>query len=197
MAASFPIIHVDPDSIISDEPLGSKKKFWFLHEDQRWLFKEARANTGEDWAEKIAAELAHLLNVNAAEVELAACEGRIGAASRSFVHHQDEDLVHGNEILAGFTVGYDRGKRLHQYDHTFDNIANAVRRMVEAEPIYQDALSVLASYLVLDALICNTDRHHENWGFLMRPEPKGPGHRMIHLEVAPSFDHASSLGRGA
>lgn len=27
-------------------------------------------------------------------------------------------------------------------------------------------LTQLASYLVLDALVCNVDRHHENWGLL-------------------------------
>ena len=47
----------------------------------------------------------------------------------------------------------------------------------------------IAEYLVLDALI-NTDRHHENWGILRRRE--GDQWRG---GVAPSFDHASSLGR--
>ena len=43
---------------------------------------------------------------------------------------------------------------------------------------------------MLDALIGNTDRHHENWGILVR---RGRG--VLLGEVAPSFDHASSLGR--
>ena len=48
----------------------------------------------------------------------------------------------------------------------------------------------IATYLVLDALIGNTDRHHENWGLLRyRPDDNWTG------SVAPSFDHASSLGR--
>jgi hypothetical protein len=44
--------------------------------------------------------------------------------------------------------------------------------------------------MVLDALIGNTDRHHENWGLRLHVEPLARG-----LGVAPSFDHASSLGR--
>ena len=48
----------------------------------------------------------------------------------------------------------------------------------------------LAEYLVLDALIGNTDRHHENWGMLR----KRRGERWTGF-IAPSFDHASSLGR--
>jgi hypothetical protein len=40
---------------------------------------------------------------------------------------------------------------------------------------------------ILDALVGNTDRHHENWDVLRLPNGT------VHL--APTFDHASSLGR--
>ena len=102
----FPILHVDPDSLVGDEQLGSKSKFWFAHDDQLWLFKQAREQTGEDWAEKVAAEVASSVHVSAARVELAEYLGRRGSASRSFVA-VDESLVHGNEILAGQIFGYD------------------------------------------------------------------------------------------
>jgi hypothetical protein len=48
----------------------------------------------------------------------------------------------------------------------------------------------MAAYLVLDALIGNTDRHHENWGIL-RKHTEGGWFGLL----APTFDHASSLGR--
>jgi len=47
-----------------------------------------------------------------------------------------------------------------------------------------------AGYFVLDALIGNTDRHHENWGLLVERTPTG-----LRGRLAPTFDHASSLGR--
>lgn len=47
-----------------------------------------------------------------------------------------------------------------------------------------------AQYLIFDALICNVDRHHENWGFLRKQVENGYKGRL-----APSYDHASSLGR--
>jgi hypothetical protein len=50
----------------------------------------------------------------------------------------------------------------------------------------QSALDVFVGYLMLDAWIANQDRHHENWGFIVSPQ------RIVHL--APTFDHASSLG---
>src|SRR5208337_1188487 len=125
----FPILQVDPDSLIGDEQLGSKSKFWFEYDNQRWLFKLAREHTGEDWAEKVASEIAKCVPVEAARVELADYRGRRGSASLSFIG-EDESLVHGNEILAGQIFGYDRQKKLRQSDHTFDNIVAAVRNLV-------------------------------------------------------------------
>ncbi len=104
---------------------------------------------------------------------------------------EDESLVHGNEILAGQIVGYERQKRLRQSDRTFDNIVAAVRKLVGNAPWYPEVLRALAHYLVFDALICNTDRHHENWGFLTQFEEVEPEKWMMRLRLAPSFDHAS------
>jgi hypothetical protein len=184
----FHTISVPVDSVIGDEQLGSKEKFWFAQGTERWLFKEGRANTGEDWAEKLAGELARTMDIQAARVELAEFAGRLGSASLSFVR-DGENLVHGNEILAGVMVSYERDKRLHQSDHTLRNISDAVERLAGSEEAVE-AMQILASYFVLDALICNTDRHHENWGFLVQFQEVAPS-----LRVAPSFDHASSLGR--
>ena len=53
-----------------------------------------------------------------------------------------------------------------------------------------EALTTLAGYFTLDAVICNVDRHHENWAVLRSIPPAPPS-----LRIAPTFDHASSLGR--
>jgi serine/threonine protein kinase HipA of HipAB toxin-antitoxin module len=45
--------------------------------------------------------------------------------------------------------------------------------------------------LLLDALIGNTDRHHENWGVIAARAENAERR----LDLAPSYDHASSLGR--
>lgn len=44
---------------------------------------------------------------------------------------------------------------------------------------------------MLDGLIGNTDRHHENRAFLRWYDEK----KQTHYIIAPTFDHASSLGR--
>jgi len=190
----YPIIDIQQNSVIGDEQLGSKPKFWFSIGDERWLFKERRANTGEDWAEKVSAEIARLIGFSAATVGLACYGARIGCASKSFVAKEQEALVHGNELLGGQVKGYDRAKKQHHSDHTFDNIVAAIQGFLVVDNTCRQVLQSLASYLVLDALICNTDRHHENWGLLIRTE-KRAGFWHLGVGAAPSFDHASSLGR--
>ena len=51
-------------------------------------------------------------------------------------------------------------------------------------------LEQLASYSILDGLIGNTDRHHENW--MIKQDFSGGE---VRLSLAPSYDHATSLGR--
>lgn len=56
------------------------------------------------------------------------------------------------------------------------------------------AEDVFVGYLLLDALIGNTDRHHENWAVI---ESYGIEAEELefYLHLAPTYDHASSLGR--
>jgi hypothetical protein len=189
----YPIFILDFDSPDVIEQLGSKPKFWFRKQDddQPWLFKYTRVNTGEDWSEKIASEVAHLLEIPAAVVELAMFRGKRGSASRSFVEKDKGfGLIHGSEVLAGRVLGYEKTKQWHQSNHSIKNIISAVELTFTPRQRRQQ-LRTLAGFIVLDAIICNTDRHHDNWGLLRGPFGRGKARH----QVAPSFDHASSLGR--
>lgn len=203
----FPIVTIAPEQFADIEQLGSKDKFWFWLADEKWLFKEARViptpqgavPTGEDWAEKIAAEIAQRLGIPAAKVELAEAGGRRGSASLNFTSPVQQ-LMHGNEVMAGFLEGYDPEVRFKQTSHTVVNIIAAIRRMFPSANEHHVVLRQLASYMVLDALIGNTDRHHENWGLLWQvlvdiDEVSEAARLDKQYDVAPSFDHASSLGR--
>ncbi len=193
MTEYYKIINLRFDSPEVIEQLGSKPKFWFRMSDdeQPWLFKYTRENTGEDWSEKIASELAHLLEIPAAQVELAMFMGKRGSASRSFVlTTQGFDLIHGSEVLSGRVLDYEKSKQWHQSQHCIKNIITAVELTFTPRQRIQQ-LRTLAGFIVLDAIICNTDRHHDNWGLLHGPFGRGKARH----QVAPSFDHASSLGR--
>lgn len=71
-----------------------------------------------------------------------------------------------------------------------ENIFLALERAFASEDGSRRAKERLAEYLVLDALIGNTDRHHENWGILRKRTEAG-----WQGMLAPTYDHASSLGR--
>jgi hypothetical protein len=98
--------------------------------------------------------------------------------------------VFGNVVLSQHDPAYPVTERRGVPGYTVHAIFRALQdlevRPPPGSPPDADACSVLASYLVLDALIGNTDRHHENWGVLANPASTPT--------LAPTFDHASSLG---
>jgi len=201
MPDTYPVIELHMGWLLGDEQMGSKDKCWVqLPDDSNpWLFKYSRMSagnvTGEHWAEKIAAEIAALMGVPHARVELAMLNGHPGSLSQRFTQLSragvSVELEHGNALLAGYVTGYDRTKQNKQSDHTLRNIIKVVGSLFPEEGARSVALRQLSGYLVLDALILNTDRHHENWGVLRTVNSD----HTVAYEIAPSFDHASSLAR--
>lgn len=189
-AEPFPIVQIQPDWVLEPEAMGSKNKFWYRGDNgPEWLFKYPQANTGQHWSEKIAAEVADQLDVLHARVELAQFQGVRGSATESFAR-EGRELLHGNQILAGHALDYDPSQWFRQSNHTLANIFLALERAFLSMDKARRAKEQLADYLVLDALIGNTDRHHENWGILRKRTESG-----WLVLLAPTFDHASSLGR--
>ena len=136
MSAYYPVIEVLPEWAPQTEGMGSKAKFWYLQPgdtESYWLFKYPRPGRGEHWAEKIAAEVAMLLGIPCARVELAVCQGMRGAISEDIVP-RNYSLTHGNEILEEAfpdedTVEYN----FHLSDHNLVNIWLALDRTLESD----------------------------------------------------------------
>ena len=129
-------------------------------------------------------------------MELAKYEDQTGCAVRSFLA-KDETLIHGNELLAGTIGGYDKEKMRGQSDYNFENIVTALETCFPGDRLREVAASRIVGYLVFDALVGNTDRHHENWGITMylRKQPEEEADLVYGIKIAPTFDHGSSLGR--
>lgn len=193
------ILEIDPTWRRGIEDMGSKPKFWFRYQDEMWLFKQARLNTGEHWAEKIASEVAELMGLPTHQALIASYEGNLGCAVRSFLK-PGQTLVHGNELMAGLIDGYDKSKHRGQADHNFDNIVTTLERKFSVPEIRRNISLRFVGYMMLDALVGNTDRHHENWGvvqtFSIKDNREGKKLSIsLKTGLAPTFDHASSLGR--
>ncbi len=192
MSSLFPIIEIPLNAPENTEYMGTKEKFWFHHSEfGLCLYKKARKNTGEDWAEKITAELCKLIGLPSAEYELAIYDNQKGVLSKSFLPKKAR-LVTGNEILASQFPNYPQNIN-NPSNHTLDNIFtsfqnSSVNLPIDWQPLdgIKTAIDVFIGYLLLDAWIGNSDRHHENWAF-------------INLDgkdyLAPTYDHGSSLGR--
>ena len=152
------VFPISRDWVKDQEEMGSKEKVWdnmSADEENDWLFKIPRSETGEHWAEKVAEQMCRKLGITHARVELATLSGKRGSIGKRFLG-KDDYLIHGNAILNLFHDDYDRTKKRNQKKHTFRNIFKVIE-------ILEGATSQIAEYLVLDALIGNTDRHHENW----------------------------------
>ncbi len=200
MTNEFTIIEVQSDAPESLEETGTKEKFWFTYAEEKrlYLYKKSRPNTGEDWAEKIASELCNLLALPHAKYELATFynsdsgERECGTISPSFLPDKGS-LVLGNEILAPLVPDYPKTKSFKVSEHTLKNIFTALTNTNVNLPFdwtppngINTAVETFVGYLLLDAWIGNSDRHHENWAFIRC-------HNKIYL--APTYDHASSMGR--
>jgi hypothetical protein len=194
--AMYPVITVPDEAGDILEQLGTKPKFWFSDGQASYLFKLNRSKsedpTGEDWSEKVVSELWELLGLPHARYELARWKNQNGVASLIFAPPGGRWLA-GNEVLIHVDKGYPKEKFYRVRQHTLRLVLAIIRQDVIRPPLNWNpfgsvvsGLDVFIGYLMLDAWVANQDRHHENWGFIVSPE------RTIHL--APTFDHASSLG---
>lgn len=199
----FSVFGIDGTSVQEVEPMGTKSKFWLDHEQLgRCLFKTTRPGTGEDWAEKISAELANLIGLPHARYELAKFEGERGILSLSFAPKGTE-LVPGNELMVETDPSYPKKANRTQYrtpEHVLGRVLDTLVSKNILPPAEWEApnwmgssADVFVGYLLFDAWIGNGDRHDENWGILLRRSSEES--TQFDRYLAPTFDHASSLGR--
>lgn len=185
MHEPYPVILVDESAAEFPETLGTKEKFWIVHDGAFHLLKFGRDGTGEDWAEKAASELCDLLGLPHAVYHLARVRDRLCVLSPSIVP-KDGRLILGNELINQVGARALDGARVYrQKEHTVSRVLAALA--IYLRPKYPDQWGTFIGYLLLDAWIGNTDRHHENWGIIVHGDRR--------LTLAPTFDHASSMGR--
>jgi hypothetical protein len=195
---SYPVVDVTDWPWTRDEQMGSKAKLWVRDDvGNRWLFKERRHDHGEDWAEKISAELASLLGIQHVEIELATRAGRPGVISKSFlIDHDAYQLEHGNALLFKADATYPvAGPNFKTTEHTIDRALAVLGQDFITLGVFIGRPAGITTvpdqfvgYLMLDALVGNTDRHHENWAVII-------DQRTQQAELAPLYDTASCLGR--
>lgn len=148
---------------------GMLPKCWRRIDGKIKLYKGGTAggyNTGnEPYSEFYAAEIAAVLGVNAIPYGLSKWNGILCSTCELFTSKEYSFIPAGRLVSSG---GMDAVKEYY-------------------EKLGEEYVSALGDMLVLDAVICNTDRHFGNFGFLIdnrNNEIAGP---------APLFDHGNSL----
>lgn len=190
----YKIFTIPDNAVDFYEQLGTKRKFWFKdNHGEPVMFKEGRPGTGENWAEIIVSGIADLINIPHADYDFATWRESNGVITASFVP-SDGRLVLGNELFGKLVQGYDIGKFYHQKQYVLRRVFAILDNDFIDMPLAWhpvngifSAVEVFVGYLMLDALVANQDRHHENWGLIATRE------KQIHL--APIYDNASGLGR--
>ena len=195
---AFPRIDVTTWPVVTDETSGVEEKMWLEEPgtETRWLYKSVTSDggyiCGEDWAEKVVAELGAQLAVPCARVELAQNEGRRGSISEN-LRPAAYEMQHGGLLMVARGVqGFVLGRAPGRPGHSLENIQQVLEGALPPPgcllPFEASAFDVFAGYLVLDAVVANRDRHDENWSVLRPIADGGP------LLLCPSYDHANSLG---
>lgn len=198
MVAGWSVETVDDWATAGIENQGQHPHDWLRHpsRERTWLFKPARASRDrsmrEDIVEKLGCEVARLLGVPAARVELADRDNAPGALVED-ARLPDWELQLGQVLMPEVVSDYEPNDPEH-LGYNVQNIRRALERFTvppEATtlPAAFGAFDTFAGYLIFDALIAHGDRHDRNWA-VMVPPPGGPGCEAL----CPSFDHAASLG---
>lgn len=196
---NFYNIKVPPEFL---EQMGTKEKYWFhfSEENSFWLFKYSREGTGEHWSEKVAEKICQELCIPHARYELAETNSRPGVITKNIIPKDSKArLVMGNEILHSTSPNFYPQPRkpneafVRVKQHTVNRVMKCLDNGNILPPVSEfdledlDAGDVFCGYLMLDTLISNQDRHHENWAIII----DNAGIKTL----SPTYDHAASLGR--
>ena len=166
---------------------GASEKIWLINPKSKekglLKFPKIKSNgdiTGEYYAEKLASELALLLGIRCAKVDLGIYKGR--KCSMSY------NLVGTNELL-NEGINYIQEKYPnYDMDEFIDVIENSKYNVQMLEKLNIKINDIL-TMMIFDALIGNSDRHHSNWGYIYHLDFKNG----MYNYFCPLYDNGSSL----
>lgn len=107
-----------------------------------------------------------------------------GALIEWFYDENTDVFIHGGQLMMELVKDYDRDKGQR---HNFVSIAG----MLDKLPGF---IEHWAGVFVLDTLIANTDRHHDNWGILFLRGKSEPSNAT--MSFSPAFDNGTAMEYG-
>lgn len=162
---------------------GYLEKFWIDHPQLGRSLVKLDQSTAPGWSEKIAYELAKLLNIPSARYEIGIYENRSAIVSPDY-HRSQASYISGDNLIKN-TLQDNRYNVNNCFQALIQNQIAAPFGYKTFEAI-KDAADVFVGYLMLDDLIANNDRHGANW----EVEINDRGNKYL----APVFDNGASFG---
>jgi hypothetical protein len=131
-----------------------------------YFFKESFNNNDgkfykyEFYSEVIASFLGKMIGLNVLNYTIAVFNERIGCLSRNMLD-ENEELIEGGKYLKGYNPDFivDKENPKSKYDyHLIDETLKKYFNPSEIDKIHE--------LIIFDAIIGNSDRHQENWGYI-------------------------------
>ncbi len=164
----------------ASEGSGRSEKLWLVNPENKaiGLFKFTKSDyTTEHISEKIAMQLAKLIDIECMEVEIGKYNNRVGSLSYR-INDDDENLIEGIQLINKYYPNYnpetlydDINKEYYSLEMILNSLSN------------YDFCREFLKIPVFDFLIGNTDRHQNNWAILQNEIER----------LCPLYDNGSSL----
>lgn len=164
------------------EGSGRSDKIWLTNEEtgQIGLFKFPKSlQTTEHISEKLASEIAEMIELKCSKIDLGIYNNRIGSMSYK-INTEDEILIEGIQLISTKNPNYDQNSLYDSYTKEYYSLAMILNSIEGYNLDHRQFLNMM----LFDFLIGNTDRHQNNWAILRKNS---------NLRVSPLYDNGSAL----
>lgn len=165
----------------ASEGSGRSEKIWLVNQETGdiGLFKFRKTEfTTEHLSEKIAMQLAELLNIECMKVDVGSFDDRIGSLSYR-INEKGENLIEGIQLINKYYPNYDPLTLYDEVNEEYYSMDMIIKSLQD-----YDFQKEFFKIPIFDFLIGNTDRHQNNWAILQKDDD---------IRLCPLYDNGSSL----